>query len=119
MSYAERAENYGLANESQLKQILTTNEDAVVLDVRTELEIAESGKFQYGNHQWVQAACTPESAEELIQRMDVLLPNKDVPVIIYCKSGRRANTAKLALEENGYKCVVNAGGYDDIMAMSW
>ncbi len=117
MSYEERAQCFGLANEDELKQLLSAEQDVILLDVRSESEIAESGKFEYNNRKWVQAACSPESAEELVQRMDVLLPNKNTSVIVYCKSGRRANTAKQALEENGYKFVVNAGGYDDILSM--
>jgi phage shock protein E len=39
------------------------------------------------------------------------------PIIIYCKSGRRADKAKQILEEKGYETVLNAGGYDDLLSM--
>jgi phage shock protein E len=39
------------------------------------------------------------------------------PVIIFCRSGRRAGKAKELLEEKGYKTVLNAGGLSDIDAV--
>lgn len=116
MSYQDRARSFGFTRKEQLKEIL--DDDAVVLlDVRSESEIQSSGKFEYGNHKWVQAACTPDDASALESSSEFLLPDKEAPIVIYCKSGRRASTAKLALEAQGYKHVLNAGGYDDVISM--
>jgi len=117
MSYEERAQEYGIATKDQLQQVLRRGSDAVVLDVRSLQEIEASGKFQAADHKWVQAPVTPDSAEELVNSSEVVLPDKEAPVVVYCKSGRRASTAKQALEAMGYKNVLNAGGYDDIKTM--
>jgi len=45
-----------------------------------------------------------------------LVPGKDTPVYLYCRSGNRAGKAKTALEEMGYTNVFNAGGIDDVRA---
>mmetsp|Transcript_3561 Transcript_3561/g.8136 ORF Transcript_3561/g.8136 Transcript_3561/m.8136 type:complete len:121 (-) Transcript_3561:20-382(-) len=118
MSYQDRAQSFGFTRKEQLKEILDDEKrHAVVLDVRSESEIQSSGKFEYGNHKWVQAACTPDDASALESSSEFLLPDKEAPIVIYCKSGRRASTAKLALEAQGYKLVLNAGGYDDVISM--
>jgi phage shock protein E len=36
--------------------------------------------------------------------------NKNKPLYVYCRSGKRAGQAKVALEKAGYKDVVNLGG---------
>lgn len=58
---------------------------------------------------------TPMPALELESSPEsVVGDDKEVPIIIYCGSGRRANKAKEVLEGQGYKIVVNAGGLGDI-----
>lgn len=97
--YETRAQNFGLALEAELKQTLEDGLDVVLLDVRTEQEIAASGKFERQGRKWLQVACSPDSAEVLANTSDSLFPSKNTPIIIYCGSGRRATTAKKALEE--------------------
>ena len=36
------------------------------------------------------------------------------PVIVFCKSGKRASHVKQILEERGYQNVMNAGGFADV-----
>jgi rhodanese-related sulfurtransferase len=45
---------------------------------------------------------------------EVLRIPKDQTVIVYCRSGRRAENAAAFLQTNGYKKVLNAGGF-----MTW
>jgi phage shock protein E len=40
--------------------------------------------------------------------------NKDREIVLYCRSGRRADIAKSALEANGFTKVFNAGAYTDL-----
>ena len=42
-------------------------------------------------------SCTLEDCSELIQKSSQLFPDKTKPVIIYCRSGRRAGKAKVVL----------------------
>jgi phage shock protein E len=44
-----------------------------------------------------------------------ITPNKDAPIILYCKSGRRSGLAKQTLERLGYTNVINAGGVNEVL----
>ena len=74
-------------------------------------------KFEKEGLKWFQSTCSPQACELLEGATDDMFPNKDAPIIVYCRSGRRASKAKEILENKGYKNVLNAGGYDDIAAM--
>ncbi len=37
-------------------------------------------------------------------------PSKDVPVVVYCKTGRRAAEAAIILSRLGYSTILNMGG---------
>jgi phage shock protein E len=39
--------------------------------------------------------------------------SKDNPIYVYCRTGNRAEQAKVALEQAGYKDVTNLGGLDN------
>lgn len=39
--------------------------------------------------------------------------SKNKPVYVYCRTGKRATTAKTSLEKAGYKNVINLGGLSD------
>lgn len=114
MSYQDRFQSMGLTPMDQVKQVLKEERNSVVLDVRSLDEIAASGKFEVEGHRWVQTPVMPGATDELVQNSNTLLPDKEAPVVVYCRSGKRAGFAKSALEELGYKHVLNAGGYDDI-----
>ena len=111
---------------------------AVVLDVRSLGEIKATGMFHHvtptaapeeaaappaatprgrRQHEWVHIPVMPEDTEELVKVSSIVFPNKDLPIVVYCKSGNRAGFAKRALESLGYTHVLNAGGYDDIMTL--
>jgi len=48
-----------------------------------------------------------------IQKGDLSKFDKDKPIYLYCRTGRRAGEAKTILEQAGYKDVTNIGGLDD------
>jgi phage shock protein E len=41
-------------------------------------------------------------------------PDKEKTIVVYCKSGVRANYAEKVLKGLGYKNVINAGKYNDL-----
>lgn len=43
-----------------------------------------------------------------------VVTNQTAPVIVFCRSGRRAGKAKEVLEQMGYTNVLNAGGLNDL-----
>ena len=113
MSYEERKVSLGLADQEDIRKSLS-NKSTILLDVRTEDEIAESGKFEVEGHQWMQTPCTPMSAD---LDFDTDSLDKDAAVVIYCRSGRRASRAKEILEARGFKNVLNGGGLDDMLSL--
>jgi phage shock protein E len=90
-----------------------------ILDVRTQEEILETGylKSTCSNgslHAWVHVSCTPTECPLLEMTAYSLIRDKTAPVVIHCRSGRRAEKAKEVLESLGYKNILNAGGWPDV-----
>ncbi|KAL9187992.1 hypothetical protein ACHAXT_006370 [Thalassiosira profunda] len=84
---------------------------ATILDVRTEKELQEQ---QLTTRKFHHLSCHIDDCSELMSRAEELLPDKDAPVIVFCRSGRRAGKAKEVLEQKGYTRVLNAGGLKDL-----
>lgn len=76
----------------------------VIIDVRTLAEY-QSGHIN-------NALLIPHG--EVHALISKHVPNKNTPIILYCKSGGRATVAKNTLQLMGYKQVENAGGYVDL-----
>lgn len=88
-------------SQEEAKTIMSTNQNAVVLDVRTQEEY-DSGHIK-GAVLLPVDAITEESAQEVI-------PAKDTQVLVYCRSGNRSVTASKALAQLGYTEVYEFGG---------
>ena len=86
------------------KHILDTCPGSVLLDVRTEEE--------YGIEHAAGAVLLPQEDLETMDEGDILdvLPDLDAPVLLYCRTGRRAALAAVKLEELGYPRLYNLGG---------
>ncbi|MBI2568329.1 MAG: rhodanese-like domain-containing protein [Candidatus Schekmanbacteria bacterium] len=80
---------------------------ALLLDVRSQDEYAE--RHLEG------AKLIP--AEDLADRLEEVTAltggNLDRPIVVYCRSGRRAAAAKVTLLAAGYSAVTNLGGLQD------
>ena len=78
---------------------LSSVSEELVIDVRT-FEEWDQGHLSLAKHiEW-------QEISRKIQGMDT---NKDDQIILYCRSGKRAEKAKIILNGLGYKHVVNAG----------
>ena len=86
------------------KHILDTCPDSVLLDMRTEEE--------YGIEHAAGAVLLPQEDLETMDEGEILdvLPDLDAPVLLYCRTGRRAALAAVKLEELGYTRLYNLGG---------
>lgn len=42
--------------------------------------------------------------------------DKDTPIVLYCRSGRRSEIARQTLVEMGYTQVIDAGGYEQLQS---
>lgn len=75
----------------------------VLIDVRTAEEFA-AGSLP---------GATRIGHEEIAEQIGAVAPDKDTPIVLYCRSGRRSSIAQDALQALGYRNVSNAGGYDE------
>lgn len=53
--------------------------------------------------------------DKIIARIQAVSPDKNAPVNLYCRSGRRAEAALNELKNAGYTNVTNHGGYEDLV----
>ena len=72
---------------------------AVLLDVRTEEEYSEGH---------IEGSLNLPIGE--IDRAATLIPDKSVPIYVYCSSGKRSERAAAYLKGNGYTKVNDIGG---------
>ena len=91
----------------QAKQSMVKPEKAksVWIDVRSAEE------FNAGHLQ--DAVNIPH--DKIIEGVKALGSDKDAPINLYCRSGRRAEAALTELKNAGYTNVINHGGYEDLV----
>ena len=78
--------------------------DTVLIDVRTAEEYAEGalpGSIRI-------------SPDELADRVARVAPDKDRPVVLYCRTGYRSSAAQDMLTQLGYGNAINGGGYQQL-----
>jgi len=78
--------------QAELQQLMQTEKEVVLLDVRTVEEFVE-GHIP-------SALNIPH--KELEARLAELSDAKEIQIVIYCRSGRRAEVAKQVLVKNGF-----------------
>jgi len=87
----------------EAKQIMDTEEGYIILDVRTQEE------YDAGH---VPGAILI-SHEEIAEKAEEVLTDKDQLILVYCRSGRRSKIAAEALAELGYTNIKEFGGIID------
>ena len=105
---ADRAENnreavYVNITAEEAKQIMDTEEDYIILDVRTQEE------YDQGH---IPGAILIPDTEVEVTAEDVLT-DKDQLILVYCRSGRRSKLASEILVELGYTNIKEFGGIID------
>jgi phage shock protein E len=92
------------AGDTQLNAALEALKapQTVLIDVRTQPEFA-AGSI---------AGATRIGHEQIAQQIGQLSPDKDTPIVLYCRSGARSGIAQNTLQAMGYRNVINAGGYE-------
>jgi phage shock protein E len=81
-------------------------EEGVIIDTRT-IEEFNAGHIR-------DAQLIPY--DQIRQGIKNVAPDKQTPVILYCRSGRRAGIAEKVLTDMGYENVINVGGLAEIKA---
>ncbi len=87
----------------EAKEIMDTEEGYIILDVRTQEEYDEGH---------IPGAIVI-SHDEIEEKAEEILPNKDQLLLVYCRSGRRSKLAAEALVELGYTNIKEFGGIID------
>ena len=94
---------YEQISQTQAKQIMDSSTDYVIVDARTLEEFNEGHIKNAINLDY----------EEVTQKAESLLPDKNQLILIYCRSGRRSKIAAQSLCELGYTNVKEFGGIID------
>jgi phage shock protein E len=76
--------------------------DAFLVDVRTEAEFAEGQVNESTNIPLDQIASHLEKFKGKEQ------------IIVFCRSGNRSGQAKMILEQNGFKNIINGGTWQEV-----
>ena len=87
----------------EAKQVMDSEEGYIILDVRTQEE------YDQGH---IPGAIVI-SHEEIEEKTEGMLPDKDQLILVYCRSGRRSKIAAEALVELGYTNIKEFGGIID------
>ena len=87
----------------EAKQIMDSEEGYIILDVRTQEEYDEGH---------IPGAIVI-SHEEIAEKAEEVLTDKDQLILVYCRSGRRSKIAAEALLELGYTNIKEFGGIID------
>ena len=87
----------------EAKKIMETQDDFIILDVRTEEEFAD-GHIE-------NAILIPDY--EITTKAEEILKDKNQLILVYCRSGRRSKLVAEALVNLGYTNVKEFGGIID------
>ncbi len=93
------AKNVSIQQFWQLQQ----QQPNIIIDVRTASEFSES-----------HLASAINVPYQDIATITARYKNKDLPILLYCKSGRRAEIAATTLEKLGYTAIYNGRNYQQL-----
>lgn len=99
----EKEGAYVSITAEEAKEIMDSEPDCVVLDVRTEEEYKEG--------HIAGAVLIPDY--EIGDRAQEELPDKEQRILVYCRSGRRSKNASAELAAMGYRNIREFGGIID------
>jgi len=94
---------YEQITPAEAKGIMDTEQNYIILDVRTEEEFAEG--------HIAGAILIPDY--EITEKAESVLMDKDQQILVYCRSGRRSKNAASQLVGLGYSNVKEFGGIID------
>ncbi|MGN0630203.1 MAG: rhodanese-like domain-containing protein [Ruminococcus sp.] len=89
--------------QEEAKHIMDTEENYIILDVRTQEEY-DSGHIP-------NAILIPDT--EIEEKAEGILTDKNQLILVYCRSGRRSKNAAAILEKKGYTNIKEFGGIID------
>jgi rhodanese-related sulfurtransferase len=97
-------------------ELMQQNPTAVLVDVRTQMEHAYVGHPIGAVHIPWKEAPGWEINPNFIAEVTNLIPEKERPILLLCRSGQRSLSAAQALEQAGYKHLVNiVDGFEGLL----
>ena len=87
----------------QAKEMMDSREGYIILDTRTQEEYNES--------HIPGAILIPH--DEILEKAESILKDKDQLILVYCRSGRRSKLAAADLQKLGYTNIYEFGGIID------
>ena len=99
----DRGAVYVNITAEEAKQIMDSQEGYIILDVRTQEEY-DQGHIP---------GAVVISHEEIAEKAEEVLTDKEQLILVYCRSGRRSKIAAEALAELGYTNIKEFGGIID------
>lgn len=97
---SSNSSSYQQVDAETAKELMDTEDDYVILDVRTQAEYDES--------HIPGAILIPH--DTVTTAAEDALPDKDQLILVYCRSGNRSKQASQTLVDLGYTNVVEFGG---------
>lgn len=92
--------NYENVKAAEFKELMTTSQNAIILDVRTQAEHRQSG---------INGAINIDiMASDFAQKINAL--DKDKTYFVYCRSGNRSSSACEMMSKTGFKKLYNLMG---------
>lgn len=95
----------GFIHAATVEEQQTRTLKPVWIDVRSAAEFDAGHLVEAVNIEYTQIAAN----------IAEVAPDKNTPVNLYCRSGRRSEMAREALMKLGYTNVVNKGGYEELL----
>ncbi len=93
-----------LALAEQIGAPTLSSQPPLVIDVRTADEYRQGHVRDAINIPY----------EQIASRIAAVAPDRAAPLVLYCRSGRRADVAEQALRQMGYRQIENKGGLGDM-----
>jgi phage shock protein E len=87
--------------------VFSNLEEVIVIDVRSQAEWNTGHLLRATRMDW------NTIADQILE----VAPNKDIPIVLYCRSGNRAGKSMKILDELGYTNLTNAGGLESARAL--
>ncbi len=92
------------------------NPTAVMIDVRTAIEYSFVGHPPQAIHIAWQEYPDMKINDFFVDQVTENVPNKNIPILLLCRSGARSLAAAKALQKDGYQHLVNIkGGFEGVL----
>lgn len=95
----------------QTEQSVAQSEQSTRKDQGIWIDVREPEEFEQGHISGAKNIPVGRIAQEITR----ISPDKNAPLNLYCRSGRRSEAALQVLKKLGYTHVANQGGYQSLL----